>query len=324
MQNDQGTPRRFDRDDNSNLKRDDDRTADRNPDPITGAPGSHPVGTGIGAAAGGIAGAAIGAIGGPIGVGIGAAVGAVAGGLAGKGGAEAVNPTVETEYWRQTYRSRPYVSPDAAFDDFEPAYRYGWESYGRTPGRPFNEVEPELQNNWAQQRGPRGLEWGQAREAVRDAWTRMEKRPSQMNDREVTEVLNDLVEVCNDGAMGFRTSAEKVSPNHAAMFRELGAERERLAKELQQEVVRRGGNPERGGDAPGALHRGWINIKSALSSGDKAIVNEAERGEDTAVEAYEKAMKRELPGDVRALLQRQYTTVKAAHDKVRSLRDSLK
>lgn len=66
----------------------------QNPDPITHAPGSHPVGTGIGGAVGGaIAGAAIGTAVGPVGTAIGAAIGAIAGGLAGHAVAEAVNPT---------------------------------------------------------------------------------------------------------------------------------------------------------------------------------------------------------------------------------------
>ena len=57
---------------------------DKNRDPITGAVGSHPVGTGVGAVAGGIAaGAAAGTVAGPVGTAIGAAVGAVAGGLTG-------------------------------------------------------------------------------------------------------------------------------------------------------------------------------------------------------------------------------------------------
>ena len=65
-----------------------------NPDPITGAPGAHPVGVGLGAAAGGLAaGAAAGTLAaGPIGTVVGAAVGALVGGLAGKGAAEAMNP----------------------------------------------------------------------------------------------------------------------------------------------------------------------------------------------------------------------------------------
>src|SRR3954451_24907539 len=87
---------------------------DRNPDAITGAPGSHPVGTGIGAAAAGAAGAAIGSVvpgvGTVVGGAVGAVVGAVAGGLAGKGIAEAVNPTDEDAYWRDEYSRRPYYA----------------------------------------------------------------------------------------------------------------------------------------------------------------------------------------------------------------------
>jgi hypothetical protein len=66
---------------------------DENADPLSGAHGAHPVGTGIGAAGGAAAGASIGAVAGPIGAAVGTLVGAVAGGLAGKGAAEAINPT---------------------------------------------------------------------------------------------------------------------------------------------------------------------------------------------------------------------------------------
>ena len=75
-----------------------------NRDPITGAPGAHPVGTGIGAIAGGAAvGAAIGTVAGPLGTGIGMAAGAIAGGLAGNGIAEKIDPTAEDAYWRTSY-----------------------------------------------------------------------------------------------------------------------------------------------------------------------------------------------------------------------------
>src|SRR3954471_17934536 len=103
---------------------------DRNPDPITGTPGSHPVGTGVGAAAAGAAGAAIGSVvpgaGTVVGGAVGAVVGAVAGGLAGKGVAEAINPTAEDEFGRKNYSSRPYVAPGASYDEYAPAYRYGY------------------------------------------------------------------------------------------------------------------------------------------------------------------------------------------------------
>src|SRR5215218_8814958 len=88
-----------------------------NRDPITGAPGAHPVGTGLGAAAGGMAaGAAAGSVAGPAGTVAGAVVGAVAGGLAGKGIAEKIDPTLEDAYWREQYTSRPYYSKEYNYD----------------------------------------------------------------------------------------------------------------------------------------------------------------------------------------------------------------
>src|SRR3954464_15387375 len=99
----------------------DNRNADQNPDPITGAPGAHPVGTGVGAAGGGAAGAAIGAAvsgpAAPIGGVVGAGTGAVAGGLPVKGAAEAVNPTAEDAYWRENYRNRPYYESNYSYED---------------------------------------------------------------------------------------------------------------------------------------------------------------------------------------------------------------
>lgn len=148
---------------------------DTNPDPISGAPGAHPVGTGVGAASAGAAGAAIGSVGGPVGAAVGAVVGAVAGGLAGKGVAEAVNPTAEEAYWRSSYKTRPYVEPNLDYDQYGPAYRYGWESRSRYVGRPFDEVEDDLQRDWDRNRGKSTLEWDRAKLATRDAWDRVDR-----------------------------------------------------------------------------------------------------------------------------------------------------
>ena len=150
------------------------KTRDANRDPITGAPGSHPVGTGIGAAAGGIAaGAAAGTVAGPVGTIVGAVAGAVVGGLMGKGVAEMIDPTAEEAYWRENYESRPYVGSGATFDDYGPAYRYGVDSYGRFEGRTFEEAEPELMRDWDRARGSSRLTWENAKHATRDSWQRV-------------------------------------------------------------------------------------------------------------------------------------------------------
>jgi hypothetical protein len=151
-----------------------DRDADANRDPITGAPGAHPVGTGLGAAAGGMAaGALAGTVAGPVGTVAGAVVGAVVGGLAGKGVAEMIDPTAEEAYWRENYSSRPYVTNGASFDDYGPAYRYGIDTYELYEGRTFDEVEPELREDWEHAKGTSRLEWEDARHATRDSWQRI-------------------------------------------------------------------------------------------------------------------------------------------------------
>lgn len=158
---------------------------DANRDPLSGAPGAHPVGVGAGAAGGGVAGAAIGAaVGGPIGAGVGAVVGAVAGGLGGKGVAEVVNPTAEHDYWRVEYAKRPYIASGATYDHYAPAYQFGWESYEGhgTSGKSFNEVEPVLQREWENRRVNPKMTWMQARDATSDAWHRVESCRGRIRD----------------------------------------------------------------------------------------------------------------------------------------------
>lgn len=156
---------------------------DRNPDPITGAPGAHPMGTGAGAVAAGAAGAAIGAVAGPVGALAGAAIGAIAGGLAGKGVAEYFDPTAEAKYWRETYSTRPYYNKSYTFEDYDPAYRYGWESRTRHKGRNWTEVESDLGRDWDKTRGTSRLQWEEARHATRDAWDRIETDPTTGKSR---------------------------------------------------------------------------------------------------------------------------------------------
>ena len=152
-----------------------ERRKDENRDPISGAPGAHPVGTGIGAAAGGMAaGAAAGSVAGPIGAVAGAAIGAVAGGLAGKGVAEMIDPTAEEAYWARNYEREPYYERGLTFADYHPGYRTGWEGRARYEGRTFEEVESDLEADYARNRGSSRLEWAKNRQAARAAWQRFD------------------------------------------------------------------------------------------------------------------------------------------------------
>jgi len=146
-------------------------------DPLTGAPGAHPIGTGIGAAGAGAAGAAIGAAAGPVGALAGAALGAVVGGLIGKGVAEGIDPTEESAFWRERHIERPYYEEGYDFDThYEPAYRYGWETRKRYHDKKFEDVEPHLEEHWTTAKGKSEFGWERAKHAVRDAWHRIEHR----------------------------------------------------------------------------------------------------------------------------------------------------
>ena len=142
------------------------------------------------------------------------------------------------------------------------------------------------------------------------------------NDKAIS-VLNNLIETCKDGELGFKTAAEGLkSPDIKAKFLEYSRQRGEMVRELQAEVRRLGGDPEKSGSMSGSLHRGWLDIKSVITGkDDHAIVAEAERGEDVAKSVYEDALKETLPATLMALVQQQSAKVKQAHDHVRDIRD---
>lgn len=313
---------------------------DLNQDPITGEPGAHPVGTGLGSAGGAVAGASIGAIGGPVGAAIGGVAGAVLGGLGGKAAAEAVNPTAEEAYWRDNYTREPYYESGRTFDDYVPAYRMGVA--GRTTyGDDWTSAEPRLQQEWGAQRGASTLDWDRARHPARAAWTRADNlikgggaaaavgsAQSAGNDsgdrKDVVDALQDLVECCKDGEYGFRECAEQAKrADLKSIFLQRADDCRRGAQELNDMIDRLGGHPVQGGSAMGAVHRGWVAVKSTLTTyDDKAVLNEAERGEDNAKARYMKAMQKALPAEVKSLVEQQYQGVLRNHDQVKRLRDA--
>lgn len=339
---------------------------DMNRDPITGAPGSHPVGTGVGATGGALAGAAAGSLAGPVGTVVGLVAGAVVGGLGGKAVAENVNPTAEDAYWRESYNRESYVLPGSSYDDYGPAYEMGWSTRS-SRGDTFDTVEPALANEWSTRRGASGLDWEQARPATRAAWERADRTYFSGSDAdldgtvntaraettigtgaalgaattafgagdtydttgeplandEVVDVLNDLIENSRDGAEGFKVSAEQVETSRLKqLFSERATACAAAAAELVPLVTQYGGTPADGGTAGGALHRGWVKIKGAVGADSEvSILEEVERGEDASLARYRKALKNQLPADVRTVVQKQADGAQRNHDEIKALRD---
>ena len=144
-----------------------------------------------------------------------------------------------------------------------------------------------------------------------------------MNSESTSDAVNDLLQVLQAGREGFSKAAASVKdPNLRALFSHYASERARMAEEL---VGFTPADPEeKKSTISGAMHRGWIELKSALTSGDDhAILAECERGEDHADEAFNNALEQDLPSDVRQKVESQATRVLEAHNKVRELRDAV-
>jgi len=144
-----------------------------------------------------------------------------------------------------------------------------------------------------------------------------------MNDKAV-KVLNDLLEISKDGEEGFeRAAAEVEDASVKTTLVQCAASCRSGAQQLATEVRRLGGDPDKRGTVAGAMHRGWVAAKGAVTGHDtKAVLNECERGEDYAKGRYKKALEvDELPSDVRSLIQHQYQGVLANHDRIKALRD---
>ena len=144
-----------------------------------------------------------------------------------------------------------------------------------------------------------------------------------MDNDKLISTLNDLIETCRDGQEGFKEAADNVkAPDLKTFFKQVAQERATCVTELQAEVRRLGGNPDKSGSTAGAMHRAWMNIKGTLTGkDDHAILSETERGEDSAVEAYRDAMKW-LPPNILPIVERQFQSVKQTHDRVKQMRDA--
>lgn len=134
-------------------------------------------------------------------------------------------------------------------------------------------------------------------------------------------LLNDLIEVCRDGENGFKKAAESAQDyGLKALFNRFSSQRQQFADDLQDEVKSMGGKESTTGSAVGALHRGWMNLRTAVTAeDDAAIIAECERGEDAAKAAYKKALERDLPSSLREKIAAQYLQIQDAHDQVRDL-----
>lgn len=144
------------------------------------------------------------------------------------------------------------------------------------------------------------------------------------NPDQLVSTLNSLIEINRDSLKGYQEAADKIeAPQIKEFCLEQSRARAGFVGDLQPQVRSLGGDPESTGSVAATVHRGWIDLKSALGGGDHAILAASETGEDFAVKEYKKALDETLPAAVRDIVERQFQSVKKAHDKVKEMRDRL-
>lgn len=161
-------------------------------------------------------------------------------------------------------------------------------------------------------------------EATKPITTDAETVKPEYSSEEAISTLNGLISTCKDGEAGFKDAAEGVERSDLkTLFTEYSQQRAQFASVLQELVRRHGGDPETTSSVAGAVHRGWMDLKAAITGGDEgAILNECERGEDHAKEAYLTALKEPLPTNIADVVQQQSQAVLAAHNRIRDLRNT--
>ena len=137
----------------------------------------HIVGAGSAGLAAGAAGAAIGAVvAGPPGMAVGGIVGVALGATAGDRIAEARDRRENLGHFQQIFQSMPYYVAGHDWHDYEPAYRFGLDSYSSHGAQQFPQVQSTLEGHWeANARYGSRLTWIEARPAVEHAWRSLDE-----------------------------------------------------------------------------------------------------------------------------------------------------
>lgn len=148
-----------------------------------------------------------------------------------------------------------------------------------------------------------------------------------MKTTKTISVIENLLETVQNGRKGFAEAADKLDDDGneqlASEMRQLSQQRLRMSNELKALAVAEGSPIANGnGSVAGKLHRSFMALRDALTGEDPyAVLAAAEQGEDHAVAEYKRALGEEIPGSVRAVVERQFREVQTAHDRVRDLRD---
>lgn len=131
-----------------------------------------------------------------------------------------------------------------------------------------------------------------------------------MTTGETLSILRELAALCRQGERGYASAAEAVGNGPLRdSLRQYGRQRKRLASELEAHVHRLAGE-----QVPAAvrLFGAWADLATLGTRDDAAILAECARSEAITRERFERALDRDLPLNIRMVVHRQYTEIKAS------------
>ena len=139
------------------------------------------------------------------------------------------------------------------------------------------------------------------------------------------DTLNGLLTTVVDSIDGFEQANTSVeTAKYKSIFDEVVRERRKLSADIETQIRQAGGTPDDEGSMLASAHRVLMRLRDAVSRGDIAVVDEAERGEDHIKAKFQKAADdRELSQPVRQFVEAAASRVKAGHDRIRDLKHSL-
>lgn len=134
--------------------------------------------------------------------------------------------------------------------------------------------------------------------------------------------FSDLLHLAQTSAKGYQEAAEEVKSSELkSQLNQYAQQRSQFASQLQQTASKLGIQADDtntiesvAADAAAAVHRGWINVKSAFTGNDdSAILSTCETGEETALKAYDQALQAQgLDSSAKSVLEQQRSEIQSA------------
>ena len=133
--------------------------------------------------------------------------------------------------------------------------------------------------------------------------------------------LNHLASINKNAEAALRNAAEKVNNSELeSLFTSYAKQHAKFLAELQTEIERLGGKASDSGTVGGAIERGWMDLKSALTGPSAAaMLSSCENGELHAEVAYSDAAKLHPTGQTRKLIDKQHEQIIGFHKRLARL-----